>query len=388
MNARRARALGALACVAAFGAGQALAADFGMPGGPEPANLADVMGRLRQDPYDVELLISFGTSKGGSAGHLALALREPGEPDDWVYSANFYADRAEQHAQGRYTAELVTRVPKSEYLYGTRSSLGPTAEFGLDFGEAYKRSIVGVRVYGVPRAERAALAAYFARINADYLARARSTEYHHEEVRYDYLRFNCAKTIGVAFKYGAGYEQLVVKEARLLPGLTTAVKAAQANVPTEMAMKLMREWHSRGRTMDVILYRKYPRSTWVDPHAEPKVAFRDLPNRFPSVISLDFTSDEGEYEDYDNLYAMYLLYNLGKYSVALDGETRLAGIWRSKTPTDYERAAQVARTAAQSDSRGFLRRLPFIPKGQRVGDPPDKSYLYEDTGAGPGTKIR
>ena len=136
MNSLQARALGALACVAAFGAGRALAAEFGMPGGPEPTNIADVMGRLRQDPYDLELLISFGTSKGGSAGHLALALREPGEPDDWVYSANFYADRAEQHAQGRYTAELVTRVPKSEYLYGTRSSLGPTAEFGLDFGEA------------------------------------------------------------------------------------------------------------------------------------------------------------------------------------------------------------------------------------------------------------
>jgi hypothetical protein len=386
--ARQARALGALACVAAFSAGQAPAAEFGMPGGPEPRNLVDVMGRLRQDAYDMELLISFGTSKGGSAGHLALALREPDEPDDWVYSANFYADRAEEHAQGRYTAELVTRVPKVEYLYGTRSSLGPTAEFGLDFGEAYKRSVVGVRVYGVPRAEREALAAYFARINADYRARARSTEYHHEEVRYDYLRFNCAKTIGVAFKYGAGYHQLVVKEPRLLPGLTRPVKAVQANVPTEMALKLMREWRSRGRAMDVVLYKKYPGSTWVDPHAEAKVAFRDLPNRFPSVISLDFTNDEGEYEDFDNLYAMYLLYNLGKYSVALDGDTQLAEIWRSKTPMDYERAAHLAKAAARSDSRGFLRRLPFIPKGQRVGDSPDKSDLYDSTGAGPVKQIQ
>jgi len=361
---------------------------FGLPGGPEPANLPAVWERLRQDTYDIELLISFGTSKGGSAGHLALAIREPGEADDWVYSANFYADRTEAHAQGRYTAELMTRMPKAEYLYGTRSSLGPTAEFGLDFGEAYKRSVVGVRVYGVPKAERAALAAYFARINADYLARARNTEYHHEEVRYDYMRFNCAKSIGVAFKYGAGYHGLVVKEPKVLPGISRAVKAAQSNVPTEMAMKLMREWHKRGRTMDVVLYKKYPGSTWVDPHAEPKIAFSELPNRFPSTISLDFTNDEGEYEDYDNLYAMYLLYNLGKYSLALDGQNRLVEIWRSKTPMGYERAAQLARANARSDSRGFLRRLPFVPKGERVGAAPDKDYLYESTGAGPVKQIK
>jgi hypothetical protein len=43
-----------------------------------------VLGRLRQDPYDLELLISFGTSKGGSAGHLALALREQGARAEWV----------------------------------------------------------------------------------------------------------------------------------------------------------------------------------------------------------------------------------------------------------------------------------------------------------------
>ncbi|HEX5128535.1 MAG TPA: hypothetical protein VFV90_02255 [Usitatibacter sp.] len=325
------------------------------------------MGRLRQDPYDLELLISFGTSKGGSAGHLALALREPGARAEWVYGANFYADRAEKHARGYYTADLITRVPKDEYLYGTRSSLGPDAQFGLDFGEAYKRSVVGIRVQGVAAAERAAIADYFARINDDYRARAAGTEYHFEEVRYDYMRFNCAKAIGVAFKYGAGYADLEVKEPRILPGLTTPVRALQSNVPTEMAMKLVREWHARGRTMDVVLYRKYPGSNWVDPLEEVKVAFKDLPNRFPSVISLDFTAEEGEYEDYDNLYAMYLLHNLARYSVVVDAATSSLEIERSKTPMAYEGAASFAKEAAEADRVGFIRRLPFVRKGRRIG---------------------
>jgi hypothetical protein len=268
-------------------------------------------------------------------------------------------------------------VPKNEYLYATRSSLGPDAQFGLDFGEAYKRSVVGIRVQGVPKADRAALAAYFARINDDYRARASKTEYHFEEVRYDYMRFNCAKAIGVAFKFGAGYRDLEVKEPRVLPGYTTPVRALQSNVPTEMAMKLVREFHARGYGMDVVLYKKYPASPWIDPLEEKKVAFRDLPNRFPSVISLDFTNEAGAYEDYDNLYAMYLLYNLGKYSVLVNGDTRSLEIEHAKTPMGYERAAMFAKDAAESDSRGFLRRLPFIPKGLRIGDPVDNSKLYE-----------
>jgi hypothetical protein len=354
------------------------ATEFASPGGPEPAGVDTVMGRLRQDPYDLELLISFGTSKGGSAGHLALALREPGEPDDWVYSANFYADRAAKHATGFYTDELMVRVPKNEYLYGTRSSLGPAAQFGLDYGEVYKRTVVGVRVQGVPRAEREALAAFFARINADYRARAANTAYHQGEVVYDYMRFNCAKSIGAAFRHGAGYERLEVKEPKVLPGVTRAVRATQANLPSDMALKLMREWHARGRTMDVVLYKKYPGSGWIDPlEGEPKVAFRELPNRFPSMLSLDFANDQGAYEDYDNLHAMYLLYNLGKYSVVVNPQTWMLEIERSKTPMPYARAEYFAKSAARADSRGFLRRLPFIPKGLRIGDPVDYSHLYE-----------
>ena len=75
-------------------------ADFGTRGGSEPANIDEIADVLRQDPYDMELLISYGTSKGGSAGHLALAIREQAPGDDLVYTANFYADRAPKHAKG------------------------------------------------------------------------------------------------------------------------------------------------------------------------------------------------------------------------------------------------------------------------------------------------
>nr|MBL8411855.1 hypothetical protein [Dechloromonas sp.] len=104
-----------------------LAAPFATPGGPPPANLAAVDRRLRAEPYDLELLISFGTSKGGSAGHLALAIRDAAGDDDLVHSANFYADRAPEHAADFYTDDLMVRIPKREYLFGTRSSVSPKA---------------------------------------------------------------------------------------------------------------------------------------------------------------------------------------------------------------------------------------------------------------------
>ena len=109
-------------------AAHAAAADFGTRGGPEPANIDEIADFLRQDPSDMELLISYGTSKGGSAGHLALAIcdQEPG--DDIVYSANFYADRTPEHEVGFYT-DLMVSIPKKEYLFRTTSSLGPHAHF-------------------------------------------------------------------------------------------------------------------------------------------------------------------------------------------------------------------------------------------------------------------
>jgi hypothetical protein len=353
-------------------AAEVAAADFGTKGGPEPANIDEIANVLRQDPYDMELLISYGTSKGGSAGHLALAIRDQAPGDDLVYSANFYADRAPKHAKGFYTDDLMVRIPKKEYLFKTNSSLGDTASFGLDFGEIYKRSVIGVRVYGVPAGEKEALTAFFKRINDDYHNRVRNTEYHDREIRYDYIRLNCAKTIGAGFKYGAGYQDLEVTSAKFLSG-RRVVAAANANIPTEMAMKLLKEWNARGYSLDVILYKKYEGSTYVDPHEEDKVEFKDLPNRFPSVLSRDFRKEQGQYEDFDNLFAMYLLYNLAQYSVRVNGETKVLEIEKSKKPMAYPEAVELATQSAKSDSESFRRRLPFQRRGAEIGEPTDES---------------
>ena len=338
------------------------AADFGSPGGPEPANIDEMASRLRQDPYDMELLISYGTSKGGSAGHLALAIRNAADGDEQVYSANFYADRAREHAQGYYTDDMMVRIPKMEYLYRTTSSLGNTASFGLDYGEIYKRSVIGIRVHGVPAAEKAALAAFFQRINHDYQRRAKGTEYHDREIKYDYLYLNCAKTIGAAFKHGAGYKDLDVTSAKILSG-RRVVAAASANIPTEMAMKLLEAWNARGYRLDVVMYRKFSGSGWVDPHE--KVAFKHMPNRFPSVMSRDFRRER--YEDFDNLYAMYLLYNLARYRVQVNDATKRLEIGKSKAALSFPQATALAAEAAFSDSENYRRGTSFTPQGTRVG---------------------
>ena len=345
-----------------------VAADFGSPGGPLPANIEEISTVLRQDRYDMELLISFGTSKGGSAGHIALAIRNDTVPDDMVYSANFYADRAPEHAKGFYNDDLMISVPKNEYLFKTTSSLGDTASFGLDFGEIYKRSIVGVRVYNVPASEKAALTAFFKRINDDYHRLAERTEYHGRKVVYGYLDLNCAKTIGAAFKYGAGYKTLEVKSGPL--SSRRKLKAVvNANVPTEMAMKLLKEWHAREYGLDVVFYKKYQGSSYVDPREEEEIAFKDLPDRFPSVLSLDFTKEQGQYEDFDNLFAMYLLYNMGRYSIRVNGETKLLEIDKFKNPMAYSEAAKLAAHSAKSDSDNFRLRSAFPAKGTAIGQP-------------------
>jgi hypothetical protein len=368
---------------AAVLAGEAAGADFGTPGGPPPANVEEIAGILRQDPYDLELLISYGTSKGGSAGHLALAIRDQAPGDDMVYSANFYADRRRAHEQDFYTDDLMLRIPKKEYLFGTASSLGPKGSFGLDFGEIYKRSVIGVRVYGVPAAEKAALAAFFGRINEDYHKRSKKTEYHDEEIKYNYLRLNCAKTIGTAFKLGAGYKNLEVTSAKILSG-RRVVAAANANIPTEMAMKLLKEWDARGYGLDVVLYKKYGGSTYVDPHDSGKVMFKDLPNRFPSVLSRDFRREQGQYEDYDNLFAMYVLYNLATYSLRVNDGTKRLEIERSKRPMAYPVATELAAQSARSDSGSFGRRISFRTKGISIEAEENKQlYTYTDEGTQP-----
>jgi len=357
-------------------AANALPADFGSKGGPEPANIDEMASLLHRDPHDLELLISFGTSKGGSAGHLALGIRDAGPGDDLVYSANFYADRTREHENGYYNRELMVGIPKKEYLFKTTSSIDEDTSFGLDFGEIYKRSVIGVRVYGVPAGEKDALKAYFSRINDDYRDQARNTEYHDGEIKYDYMRLNCAKTIGSAFRFGAGYDDLDVTSAKLLTRRRVVV-AAKANIPTEMAMKLVKEWDKRGYAMDVVLYKKYSGSTYVDPHEEEKVAFKDLPNRFPSVLSRDFRREAGEYKDFDNLFAMYLLYNMARYSVRVNEQTSLLEIEKSKNPMAYPEAAELAARSAKSDSDLFRRRTAAPPGGTRTEKTADDTRVFD-----------
>jgi len=58
-----------------------------------------------------------------------------------------------------------------------------------------------VKVPKMEYEERQGLAAFVDPINDDYRNRARNSEYHNGDMRYDYLRVTCAKTIApVAFE--------------------------------------------------------------------------------------------------------------------------------------------------------------------------------------------
>ena len=212
-----------------------------------------------------------------------------------------------------------------------------------------------------------AIAAFFRRINDDYHSRVATTEYHDGEIKYDYLLLNCAKTIGSAFKYGTGYRNLEITNTRLSPRRKLA-SAVNANTPTGMATRLVDEWHRRGYRMDVVYYRKFNGSRYVDPHEEEKVAFKDLPNRFPSVLSRDFRREQQRYKDFDNLFAMYLFSNLAKYRVGVDDETKLLAIEEVKNPMGYVEAARVATESARSDSRRFLGGATGRPEGKALGE--------------------
>jgi hypothetical protein len=107
----------------------------------------------------------------------------------------------------------------------------------------------------------------------------------------------------------------------------------------------------------------------VDPHEEDKGAFKDLPNRFPSVLSSDFRKEQDHYEDIDNLFAMYLLDNLSKYRVRVSDKTKLLEIDKSKEPMSYPEAAEVAIQSAKLDSENFRRRLKFQSRGTEIGHP-------------------
>lgn len=365
-----------LALAAIFVPAIALAAPFGHPGGPLPQDLDEVYGRSRRHPYDLEVMLSFGTSKMGSGGHLALAIRDAApDGDDLVYSANFYADRAPEHAEGHYTDELMARIPKKEYLYGTSSSLGPDASFGLDYGEVYKRSVVGIRIAGVPPAVKQQLARFWDRLNADYQADRPETDYHDGPIRYSYLNLNCAKTVAMGFRHGAGMEDIRIKGQGLLSRLNP-LAPLKANVPMETALEIIEAASRRGWTMDAVLYKKF-HSDYVAPGDETGTPYGELPDRFPSVLSLDYRSGQGSYEDFDNLRAMHLLFDLGRYSLKIDPATTRLQVEREKQPEPYEVAEARAVGEARKESKHILRRLLFRAWGLRVGADVDNRDLYD-----------
>ncbi len=367
-------AVACLLCVA-FTWTSATAREFGHKGGPDIANIGEITDLLRRDQYDLELLLSFGTSKGGSAGHLALAIRDQVPDDDLVYSANFYADRSVEHLRGFYTRDLICMVPKSEYLFKTTSSLGPDASFGLDMGEIFKRSVIGIRIFGVPKDVKDGLSRFFHRLNDDYHARRDKTDYHPAPIVYGYMHLNCAKTVALAFKVGAGFRDIPVKAEGFQPKLRV-MSAVRANVPTRTALTIVKSCAKRGYRLDVVLYKKWDGSTYINPQDEGGIMYKDLPNRFPSVLSLDYLEEQGSYEDYDNLYAMYLLYNLGRYSIALDGGTRRLTVEGQKEPDGYEAARREARKAARKDKKHLLRRLIFRTWGIKLDGKVDNTKVF------------
>jgi hypothetical protein len=142
-----------------------------------------------------------------------------------------------------------------------------------------------------------------------------------------------------------------------------ALAAANANISTEMAMKLVDAWQALGYGLDVVLYQKYAGSPQVDPDEE--VAFKDLPNRVPSALSRDFRREQGRYEDFDKLYPLYLLYNPAKYNVRVDEASRLLEIDLRKKPMAHVEAVALATRDALADSESD-RRGQSVPPGATV----------------------
>ena len=153
---------------------------------------------------------------------------------------------------------------------------------------------------------------------------------------------------------------------RRAPILSTrrVAAAANANIPTGMAMKRVEAWQARGCAQDMVLYMKCASSSFVDSYEE--LAFKDLPNRLPSVLSRDFRRDPGRYEDFDNLYAIHLLYNPARYSMRVDESTKLLAIDQRKTPRAYQEAAALARRGALADSENDLHGLQVPLRGTGV----------------------
>jgi hypothetical protein len=342
---------------------------FGIPGGEEVKKVDEVFGVLLEEKYDLEVLMSFGTSSKGSAGHLALSIREG--DDETVYSANFYADRTPEHAD-HYTEKLVPAIAKKEYIYAQTPTLSPKAVFGLDYGEVFKRSLIGIRMTGISATKKKGIKAFYKRLNEDYSNRVESPEYHRGEVVYNYMNLNCAKTVAQALKYGAGFDDVKVRGNHLLASIPGS-KYLFSHVPTSTAMNIMDVLSKEGVSFSVVLYKKFAGSEQLD--TEHNLKFKDLPNRFPSFKSLDFFNGSKEFESYENLKAMYLLFHLGKFALILDGPSRELRIERQAQPKTYKEALKLASRQGYKKSKNLIRRV-FRSMGVKITAENDTGDLY------------
>jgi hypothetical protein len=135
-----------------------------------------------------------------------------------------------------------------------------------------------------------------------------------------------------------------------------------------MAMKLMKEWKRAATRWTSSSTGNTRARPYVDPHDEEKSRVQGPSQPLSLGLSRDFRRDQGEYKDYDNLFAMYLLYNLGKYKRARErGDEAPRNRQRGKLPLQYTQAAELPERSAKSDSHDFQRGVPFVPKGAPIG---------------------
>ena len=79
---------------------------------------------------------------------------------------------------------------------------------------------------------------------------------------------------------------------------------------------------------------------------------------------------------------MGILCNMLRYSVGVNGETRLFEFEMSKNPMACPQAADLANRSTRSDSKNFLRCLPFLLTGTGIGEAAGDRRLYSFTGDG------
>jgi hypothetical protein len=209
-------------------------------------------------------------------------------------------------------------------------------------------------------------------MNRDFANKEEKALYHYGEVVYDYMNLNCAKTVAIALRYGAGLPGLKIKGNNIMSGIP-GLRATVVHTPTGTALEIMEQLAAQGAHFDVILYKKWEHSTFHDP--EIKKDFQEIPNRFPSVLSLDYTRDDTQYEDYDNLYAMHLFYNLGRYAITADENGSMYIEKENQNPMSYEQSKAQAKKDAKTKSRNLIRRV-FRSFGLKITDPLDNSELY------------